>query len=176
MRSLLIALTLLAAPVAAQDQTSTKEDFKEFTQAMSGRFRSEIKLIYDWPGHENKRGDVIQGIRFGRKIADGQGLLCTNVVGTGIDTEMFTYDAAAKQIVVNGVASGGGTWRTVVWKESRNKWNWDSKGSLVNGENVTGNGYWKIEDGGKKIHFISDSLLIGKTKTDPLHDKFFRVN
>ena len=59
MRSLLIALTLLAAPVAAQDQTSTKEDFKEFTQAMSGRFRSEIKLIYDWPGHENKRGDVM---------------------------------------------------------------------------------------------------------------------
>ncbi|MCP4192566.1 MAG: hypothetical protein GY768_18280 [Planctomycetaceae bacterium] len=175
MKSLMIATIFLAGSVTAQEMTSTKDEFNEFAKAMSGRFTAEIKLIHDWPEHKEKRGDIITGIRFGRMIADGEGLMCTAIAGTGIETEMVVYDAGAKQIVGNGISNGGGTWRVVISKESPEKWNWKLTGSLENGEKMTGSGFWQFEDGGKKIHLISDNFFVGGKKAAPLHDKFSRV-
>ena len=76
-------LQFVALTATAQDMSSTKAEFKEFAQVMSGRFQSDIKLIHDWPGQDKKKGDRISGIRVGKMIADGDGLICTDAAGTG---------------------------------------------------------------------------------------------
>ena len=88
MRYLSCLLIFVCTPLLADDMTSTPEEFQEFTSLMSGRFRSEIKLIHDWPGNEKKRGDVIHGMRFMRKVADGAAMTVTDAAGTGIVKEL----------------------------------------------------------------------------------------
>ena len=169
-------LQFVALTATAQDMSSTKAEFKEFAQVMSGRFQSDIKLIHDWPGQDKKKGDRISGIRVGKMIADGDGLVCTDAAGTGTGTEMFLYNAATRQIECMGVANGGTIWNLTVWKKSTTRWNWNLKGALGSGEKITGTGYWKIEGNGKKIAVISDNFIIDGKKADPLHDKFIRVS
>ncbi len=172
----LIVLLIFASSATAQDMSSTKAEFKEFAQGMSGRFQSDIKLIHDWPGNDKKKGDRISGIRVSKMIADGEGLISTNAAGTGIGTEIILYNAASRQIECTGVDNGGTTWQLTIWKKSSTRWNWNLKGALGTGEKITGTGYWKIEGNGEKIALISDNFIIDGKNADPLHDKYVRVN
>ncbi len=172
----LIVLLLFAGSATAQDMLSTKAEFKEFAQGMSGRFQSDIKLIHDWPGNDKKKGDRISGIRVSKMIADGEGLISTNAAGTGIGTEIILYNAASRKIECTGVDNGGTTWHLTIWKKSSTRWNWNLKGALGSGEKIKGTGYWKIEGNGEKIALISDNFIIDGKKADPLHDKYVRVN
>ena len=175
MRYLSCLLIFVCTPLFADDMTSTPEEFQEFTSLMSGRFRSEIKLIHDWPGNEKKRGDVIHGMRFMRKVADGAAMTVTDAAGTGIVKELTAYNAATKQIETMAVDGGGTMVYIVTWKESPDKWHWTMNGSLKDGQKIKGKGYWEFRDHGKEVHRIGDDFLIGGKPADKLHDKFIRA-
>ncbi|MDB4445670.1 hypothetical protein N9181_00155 [bacterium] len=176
-RPAIIAGAMLLASIAtAADTTSTKEEFHEFAEFMTGRFRSEIRLIHDWPGHDKKKGDQISGIRTGRRIADGEGFICTDDAGTGSLTEIFLYNSLTNQIECTGVANGGTTWTNTIWKSAPNRWSWNLTASLKDGTPIKGSGAWVIMDDGKQIDFVSDNFMIGDTKADKLHDHYHRVS
>jgi len=161
---------------AAEDKTATRKEFDEFARLMTGRFSSEIKLIHDWPGFKKKRGDVIAGIRTVTEVADGSAFMVTDAAGTGTHTELCVYNAATKQIESLIAFSGGTVMNVVTWKESSDKWNWALTGSLEDGKEIKGRGYWEAKDKGKQLHVISDDFTIGGKPTDKLHDKYIRVN
>ena len=175
MRHLSCLLIFVCSPLLADDMTSTQEEFQEYASLMSGRFISEIKLIHDWPGHQKKRGDVIYGIRFVQQAADGSAMVVTDAAGAGIVKELTAYNAAKKQIESMVVHSGGTIMHIVTWKESSDKWPWTLRGSLEDGQKITGTGYWEFRDNSKELHLIGDDFLIGGKPADKLHDKFIRV-
>ncbi|MFP6763685.1 MAG: DUF4440 domain-containing protein [Planctomycetaceae bacterium] len=159
----------------AEDKTATRKEFDEFARLMTGRFASEIKLIHDWPGHEKKRGDVIAGIRMVTEVADGSAFMVTDAAGTGIGKELCVYNTATKQIESLIVFTGGTVMNVVTWKKSSDKWNWVLTGSLEDGREIKGRGYWEANDKGKQLHLISDDFTIGGKPADKLHDKYIRV-
>ena len=175
MRYLVLIVLLTGSSLSAQETSSTRKEFKEYARLMSGRFTSEIKLIHDWPGHNKKKGDLISGVRLGRTSLDGEALLLTDAAGAGILKEICAYNASTKQIESFIVFNGGTVFHCVTWKETSNKWNWELKGSMKNGEKVSARGSWQFSDDGKKLDLISDDFTIGGKKTDKLHDKYFRV-
>ena len=170
------SLLLLSAVASAADMTSTKEEFEEFATAMTGEFRSDVKLIHDWPGHQKKKGDRITGLRTGRSIAGGRGVICTDVAGSGNLSEIFFYNASTKQIQCNGVANGGTSWHFIIWKASPNRWDWKLTASLEDGTPIKGNGAWVVLKGGKQLDLVSDDFMIGDSKAEPLHDRFYRID
>gem|GEM_PF-3352685 len=173
---LTITLLLLTSTISAADKTSTAEEFQEFADAMTGRFRSDIRLIHDWPFHEKKKGDLIKGLRTGQSIAEGMGFFCTDTAGAGNLSEMYFYNASTQQIQCNGVANGGTSWHVDLWKAKDNHWGWKLTGSLPDGTSMKGSGTWVILDGGKQIDLISEGFTIGDEKTDPLHDRYYRIS
>jgi hypothetical protein len=175
MRYFFAIVLLMSSTVSAQKKTSTLEDFQEYAKRMSGRFSSEITLIHDWPGNKKKKGDVIHGVRHGAIDVDGSALVLTDAAGAGIGKEICAYNAATKQIESFIVFNGGTVFHAVTWKESSDQWNWSLKGSLANGDKISGHGYWKFSDGGKKLELISDDFTIGGKQADKLHDKYIRV-
>ena len=175
MRYLFLAFVLICSPLVAEDKTATRKEFDEFARLMTGRFASEIKLIHDWPGHKKKRGDVIAGIRIVSKVADGSAFMVTDAAGTGIGKELCVYNAATKRIESLIVFTGGTVMHVVTWKKSSDKWNWVLTGSLEDGKEIKGRGYWEAKNKGKQLHLISDDFTIGGKSADKLHDKYIRV-
>lgn len=169
------ALLLLTSTVSAADKTSTPEEFQEFANAMTGRFRSDITLIHDWPGHKKKKGDLIKGLRTGQPLAGGQGFICSDVAGTGNLSELYFYNTATQQIQCNGVANGGTSWHINIWKASDNRWSWKMTGALKDGTPMNGTGSWVILNDGKQIDLVSDDFTIGDAPADPLHDRYYRL-
>ena len=175
MRYLSLAFILVCSPLVAEETTATRKEFDEFARLMTGRFSSEIKLIHDWPGFKKKRGDVIAGIRTVTEVADGSAFMVTDAAGTGTHTELCVYNAATKQIESLIAFSGGTVMNVVTWKESSDKWNWALTGSLEDGKEIKGRGYWLSKDKHKQLHLISDDFTIGGKPADKLHDKYIRV-
>ena len=65
-RVLIVALTALPA----FGPQSTREDFKEFCQALAGRWVGDIAWIMDWPGF-GKRGDKVTAYAENKIAEDG---------------------------------------------------------------------------------------------------------
>ena len=178
-RNTLVALlcpVMLSVTAAADERTSTHQEFNEFAAAMIGSFRSDIRLIHDWPGHEKKKGDRISGTRVARPVADGSGFIATETAGAGVQTEVFRYNALTRKIECVGIANGGTTWNSIIWKGAPTRWNWKVKASLKDGTPIKGTGAWVIVDGGKQLDFVSNDIVIGDAPADRLHDRYYRVD
>ena len=174
-----LAIVLLSAWTTvsqAQDNSSTKAEFEEFSRAMMGRFRGDILLIHDWPGHQKKKGERISGVRVTRPVANGEAFISTDSAGAGVFTELFVFNALTKRIEGNGVSNGGTTWSSVVSKESPNRWKWTLKGSLGDGKPTRGTGAWVFLEEGKRFDLVSDDFWIGDTKAGKLHDRYHRMS
>ena len=87
MRSTLVATVLIVVLCAlpALAQQSTREDFKEFTKAVSGRWIGEITWVTDWPGL-GKRGDKATGYSEIKMTEDGNAIIGRQLAGSGSAT------------------------------------------------------------------------------------------
>ena len=166
-----VSATLFAAD-DNQKMQSTRADFKEYCDAMQGRWIGKVIWIADWPGF-GKKGDTITAYRDVRVTEDGNALLMKFHMGPGTGTALCVYDAGDRQIKSHGITSGGGTYNTIVFK-SQGKWRVQVSGSLPDGKRVAGLETHNVSDGGT-THTLSGVLTIGGEKTDPLQDVWTRL-
>ena len=155
-----------------QKMQSTQAEFKEYCDAMQGRWIGKVVWITDWPGF-GKKGDTVTAYRDVKLTEDGNALLLKFYVGPGTGTALCCYDAAARQIKFHGITSGGSAFNSIVFKD-QGKWRVNVNGSLPDGKKVTGLETHGVSDDGN-THSISGILTIGGQKTDPLQDVWKRV-
>ncbi|MBI4625731.1 MAG: hypothetical protein HY736_21235 [Verrucomicrobia bacterium] len=166
---LLIALTALPA----FGQQSTREDFKEFCQAMAGRWLGDVTWIMDWPGF-GKRGDKVTAYAENKIAEDGHALHLRFFGGPGSGSSMAVYDAGAKQIRWSGGDSGGTTFVSIVSKQN-GKWASAETGSHADGTKYEGKYTVTISDGGNTHTWAGSTKITGK-KADELKDVWRRVS
>ena len=151
---------------------SSLEEFKEFSEAMEGRWMSEIIWITDWPGY-GKKGDTALGyaewqIGLDGKVVDGR-----DYAGPGSSRSFIYYDEYKKQITEHVVSSGGNVWIHYIYKNN-GEWNYKITGSTGNGKEITGSAIRYISDQGKTHRFIGEMFIDGED-LDPLRDTYRRV-
>lgn len=168
--ALLLAL-VTALPAFAQQ--ATREDFKEFCQAMAGRWVGDVTWIMDWPGF-GKRGDKVTGYSECRIVEDGSALAGRFFGGPGSSTWMTVYDAGAKQIRNSGSDSGGTTWVAIIYKQD-GKWMSAEKGSHADGTKYEALYTVAISDNGNTHRWTGSTKVAGK-KADELNDVWRRVS
>lgn len=166
---LLVMLTVLPA----FGQQTTREEFKEFCQAMSGRWVGDITWIMDWPGF-GKRGDKVTAYSENKVMEDGHSMLGRFYGGPGSGTSIAVYDAGAKQIRVSGADSGGTTFVAIVSKKD-GKWTSVENGSHADGTKYEGRYTVTISDNGN-THTWSGSTKISGKQADELKDVWRRVS
>ena len=151
---------------------SSLEEFKEFSEAMQGRWMSEIIWITDWPGY-GKKGDTALGyaewaIGLDGKVVDGR-----DYAGPGSSRSFIYYDEYKKQITEHVVSSGGNVWIHYIYKNN-GEWNYKITGSTGNGKEITGSAIRYISDQGKTHRWIGEMFIDGED-LDPLRDTYRRV-
>lgn len=118
-----------AAPVCAKQ--SSREDFKEFCQALQGRWVGEVTWVADWPGIGNK-GEKVTCYFEGRIAEDGHAITGRWYGGAGSGTGLYYFDAGAKQIKWLWINSGGALGRGILYKKDGH-WVEKGSGSLADG-------------------------------------------
>lgn len=171
-RASCLALLLFAA-LPAFGQQATREDFKEFCQAMAGRWVGDVTWIMDWPGF-GKRGDKITGYSEIKLAEDGQIMLSRFLGGPGSSAGTIVYDAGAKQIRWSGGGSGGSTWVAIVYKKD-GKWMSKETGSHADGTKYEGLYTIHMSDNGNTQRWTGSTKIPGK-KADDLNDLWRRVS
>ncbi len=154
------------------DMQSSPEDFKEFSEAMQGRWVSEIVWINDWPGF-GKKGDTDTGyaewqIGLNGKVVNGR-----EYVGPGSGRSFIYYNEHTKQITEHIVTSGGNVWVHYIYKYG-GEWNYKITGSTGDGKEVTGSAVRYISDQGQTHRWIGEMFIEGED-LDPLRDTYRRI-
>ena len=171
-----ISLISITAFSAENDQDpilqSTPEEFREFSEAMQGRWMSEIIWINDWPGF-GERGDSVTGYAEYQIGEDGKVLTGRFYAGPGSATILTYYDEGKKQILEHQVSSGGNVWVNLVYKEN-GEWNYKITGSTGDGKEITGSAIRYISDQGQTQRYIGEMFIDGE-ELDPLRDSFRRI-
>ncbi|MDP6095367.1 MAG: hypothetical protein QGG67_05160 [Gammaproteobacteria bacterium] len=171
-----LALIATSAVSANQEQTtsmqSSLEDFKEFSQAMQGRWISEIVWINDWPGF-GKRGDTEIGYTEFQIAQNGRVMTGRGYAGPGSDISLTYYDVGKGQIFQHVVSSGGNVWTHIIYKEN-DEWNYNIMGSTGDGKEITGSAIRYISDQGQTHRWLGEMFIDGE-KLDPLRDSFRRI-
>jgi hypothetical protein len=168
--SLLLAL-LTVLPTFAQQ--STREDFKEYCQIVSGRWVGENPLEADWPGI-GKRGEKITIYSENKLAEDGHVLVGRFFQGTGSGTEVLVYDAAAKQIRASGGDSGGTTWLFVLYKKD-GKWTSQGANTLADGTKYEGLYTLNVSDNGSTHRWTGSTKVPGRAP-DAVNNVYRRVS
>ena len=168
--SLLLALLTV---LPAFSQQSTREDFKEYCQAMVGRWVGDVTWVADWPG-VGKRGDKVTGYSDVTLLLDGHALVGRFYGGAASSAWITYYDAGAKQIRSSGSDSGGNTWSAIVAKKD-GKWVSAESGSLPDGAKYEGKYTVTISENGNKHTWTGPTTMAGK-KTEEMNDVFRRVS
>ena len=94
---------------------SSPEEFKEFSEAMQGRWMSEIIWITDWPGF-GRKGDTVTGYAEWQIGLDGKVVNGREYIGPGSGRSFIYYDEYKKQITEHVVDSGGNVWIHYIYK------------------------------------------------------------
>jgi len=164
-----------ATALAADDNQkmqSSPEDFKEFCQAMKGRWIGEVIWITDWPGF-GKKGDKVTTYVEWTIGEGGKVLLGRFYGGPGSATFMAHYDARARQIKDRWVSSGGNVWNHLVYKKD-GEWHYHTTGSTGDGQEITGSSIRHLSDDGKTQRWMGLWKIDGKA-LDPLRDVYRRI-
>lgn len=169
--SCLTVMFLAALPAFAQQ--ATREDFKEYCQAMVGRWVGDVTWIADWPG-VGKRGDKVTAYTEIKASEDGHAVLGRFFGGVASSAWIVVYDAGAKQIRNSGVDSGGTAWVAILYKKD-GKWMSAETGSLPDGAKYDGLFSVAISDNGNTHRWTGAMKLPGK-KTDELNEVWRRVS
>ena len=174
----LVCISLISTTVFSADDDqdsslqSTPEEFREFSEAMQGRWMSEIIWINDWPGF-GERGDSVTGYAEYQIGEDGKVLTGRFYAGPGSATILTYYDEGKKQILEHQVSSGGNVWVNLVYKEN-GEWNYKITGSTGDGKEITGSAIRYISDQGQTQRYIGEMFIDGE-ELDPLRDSFRRI-
>lgn len=174
----LVCISLISTTVFSADNDqdsslqSTPEEFREFSEAMQGRWMSEIIWINDWPGF-GERGDSVTGYAEYQISEDGKVLTGRFYAGPGSATILTYYDEGKKQILEHQVSSGGNVWVNLVYKEN-GEWNYKITGSTGDGKEITGSAIRYISDQGQTQRYIGEMFIDGE-ELDPLRDSFRRI-
>ena len=113
-----LVAVLFARPVIGQE--TTREDFEKRCSLMEGRWIGDVTWVTDWPEF-GKRGDKVTAYFEGRVTEDGNAVVTKFFGGSGSETGLVYYDAAAKRIHGNFVSSGGTLFRLTIWPDG-DKW------------------------------------------------------
>ena len=93
----LICISLISTTAfsAENDQDSilqsTPAEFREFSEAMQGRWMSEIIWITDWPGF-GRKGDTVTGYAEWQIGLDGKVVSGREYIGPGSGRSILYYD------------------------------------------------------------------------------------
>ena len=161
----LVCISLISTTVFSADDDqdsslqSTPEEFREFSEAMQGRWMSEIIWINDWPGF-GERGDSVTGYAEYQISEDGKVLTGRFYAGPGSATILTYYDEGKKQILEHQVSSGGNVWVNLVYKEN-GEWNYKITGSTGDGKEITGSAIRYISDQGQTQIYIGELFIDG---------------
>lgn len=162
---------LAALPALAQH--STREDFKEYCQALTGRWVGDVTWEADWPGM-GKRGEKATAYGEIRLAEDGHALVGRFFGGSGSWTWTAFYDAGARQIRSAGVDSGGTTW-SVVFHKKDGKWALTETGSMGDGTKYEGRYTMTLSDHGS-VRTVSGVTTVTGKKADALNNVWRRVS
>ena len=111
--AVLIAV-LLGRPAIGQE--TTREDFKKRCSLMEGRWIGDVTWNIDWPEF-GKKGDQVTAYFEGRVTEDNNAVVTKFFGGSGSETGLIYYDAAAKRIHGNFGSSGGSVFRATFWPD-----------------------------------------------------------
>ena len=171
-----ISLISTAAFAADNEQTSdmqsSPEDFREFSEAMQGRWMSEIIWITDWPGF-GRKGDTATGYAERQIGLDGKVVHGTEYLGPGSGRSLIYYNEYTKQITEHIVTSGGNVWIHYIYKNN-GEWNYKITGSTGDGKEITGSAIRYISDQGQTHRWVGEMFIDGED-LDPLRDTFRRI-
>ncbi len=132
---LFVASILFMLSNVALAQEASREDFKELSRLLEGRWIADITWVEDWPG-VGKKGEKATGYFDVKKEADGHALVGRHYAGTGAAIWMVAYDAADKKITGSFVVASG-VYQMSYFKKN-GTWMEESHGSLVDGRRTHG--------------------------------------
>ena len=175
--NLLFFLLITTTSFSADNQQtaglqSSPEEFKEFSEAMQGRWMSEIIQITDWPGY-GKKSDTALGYAEWQIGLDGRVIDGRDYAGPGSSRSFIYYDEYKKQITEHVVSSGGNVWIHYIYKNN-GEWNYKITGSTGNGKEITGSAVRYISDQGQTHQWVGEMFIDGED-LDPLRDTYRRV-
>ena len=171
--SVVFVFLLLASAGRANGQQASKEDFKEYCQAVEGRWIGEVTWIADWPGI-GKKGDKVTCYTVTTIESDGHTLVSRFLGGGGTFTGITVYDASKQQIRGLGSSSGGTVFHTILYKKD-GKWMEVITGSNPDGAKITAKNMLQISKDGK-THTWTGTTTIDGEEVDKLHDVWKRVS
>jgi hypothetical protein len=165
--SALTALLSFLCVVPAFAQQTTRADFNELCQAMTGRWLCNFNLLVDSPG-EGRKGDAATAVVEIFTSADGNALVARILAGATSGYRMTVYDAAAKQIRELGARSDGRMWTAVYFKE---KGQWVKETAGCTPEGVKNSGVYRvaISDNGN-THTWTGAIIRGGEKLPPYRE------
>ena len=150
-----------------QKMQSTQADFKEYYDAMQGRWIGNVVWVTDWPGF-GKKGDKVTAYSDFRISHNGNVLKGRFNGGLGSGIGLYHYDAGKKQIQGRWVSSGGSVWNQVIYQKD-GQWREHETGSVADGKPIVMSSIRHISDNGK-THRRSGSVKIDGKDQEPLQD------
>ena len=170
-------MLILAASVAlAEDArvTASYEDFVEWGDRLEGRWVGKVTLIADWPGLDKKKGETVIGHVSRRWAADRRVIEESSFLANEEGRTMHYWDAAANQIKLVSVSSGGTTWVGSIGRDGDDKWPWTAEGTLPDGTKMEASGCDTLTRGGRQV--VDGIVFSGDEKLPKLHDVYERVS
>ena len=150
-------------------------EFKEFGDAMSGRWLRDIVYVHDWEGAVGGRGDKARGYHHFEWINDGHALREVTVDGENRSEAIFTWDPQAKQTVAFGTSATGGMFMGKVQKVADHKWKLvPLRGGTPKGEKFGGEILYTVAPDGKRMDASGIITLDGKP-LDNLQDVYHKL-
>jgi hypothetical protein len=159
-----VAIVLAGTGYPASAQESSRDDFKEFCQAIEGRWIGEVTWVADWPGF-GKKGEKVTAYWNGRMAEDGNAIVGQFVGGDGSETSLIYFDAGKKQIRWRMVSSSGAVSESIVFKKD-GKWNQKGCGSLADGTETAFTNTAIISEGGNKWIWEGTGTVGGEPTAD----------
>ena len=166
-----LLLAISAWPSFAQE--ASRNDFKEYCEAMQGRWVGDVTWVADWPGL-GRKGEKVTAYSENTVSQDGNVMVTKFYGGNGSATGLVAFDPLAKQIKSMFVVSGGFVGYTTVQKVD-GKWVEKGIGSTPDGTKNEWTSTVTITDNGK-THTWTGTGTLGGEKVADQHDVWRRVS
>lgn len=173
LRVLLAALLLAISASSVFAQEATREDFRDFCRAFTGRWVGDVTWVADWPGF-GKKGDKVTAYSEITVTEDGKALITKFYGGNGSGTGLVAFDAGARQIRWLWVSSGGHVSHSILYKKGA-QWVEKGAGSNPDGTKTEYVSMVTVSDNGN-THTWTGSGTLGGKKVDDQHDVWRRVS
>lgn len=170
---LLSGFVLSLISYSASAQESTRDEFKEFCQAIQGRWIGDITWSADAPGL-GKKGERVTTYWEGTITEDGNALLGKFYGGNGSGTWLIVFDAGTKQIKGLWITSGGSVSHDIIHKQE-GKFVQLRTGSNHDGAKTESTAAMTLEENGSKGTWRGAGSVGGK-KTDDFTEVWRRLS